>query len=123
MDGGHAHLREWSIGFSNGVAADGEELADGYVARAGRVVLVDCRPEAVGGREVTAMHSGPIPIPEVGYDLTDGQMLAMEVKAVGLNALVEGVHERFLTSVTEGIVGRKNSTGVGMFDRFLQTQA
>lgn len=117
---GHAHVGEWSLVFFNGIAANGERFADAYVARAGRVVVVDCRPDSVDVKDVTAIQGGKLPILEVRYGLPDGTMLTVEVAAVSVNALVDGVYERFVTSVTGGVVGRRNSTGIGMFEHFLQ---
>ncbi len=122
---GHAHVGEWSVVFFDGLAADGQDFADAYVARGGKVVLVDCGPESVEVRETATLdlQSGGLPILDVNFDLPDGNVLALEVKAVSINALVDGVYERYVTSVTGSVDGSSNFTGVGMFEHFLHRQA
>jgi hypothetical protein len=117
---GHAHVGEWSLVFFNGIAADGERFADSYVAQGSRVIVVDCGPDSVDVKDVTATKGAVLPVLEVRYALPYGKMLTVEVMPVSVNAFVEGVYERFVVSVPGGVVGGENSTGIGMFGHFLQ---
>jgi hypothetical protein len=119
---GHAHVGEWSLVFFNGIAADGKRFADAYVAQEGRVIVIHCGPDSVEVKDVTAIRGAALPVLEVRYPLPYGKMLAVEVTAVSVNVFVEGLYERFVTSVTGGVVDGKNSTGVGMFEHFLQLE-
>jgi hypothetical protein len=119
---GHAQRGEWSVVFFDGVAANGQKFADAYVARAGKVILIDCDPQSVNILETGTIEGG-LPILEVRINLPRGEILAVELKAESVNAFVEGVYERFLTGVSGGVVGRRNVTGVGMFEHFLEQQA
>ena len=56
------------------MAAGGDSIAAAYVARAGRLVLVDGLPEGVDVKDISALLEAELTALEVRYDLPDGQM-------------------------------------------------
>jgi hypothetical protein len=114
---GHARLGEWTLVFFDGTGKDGSPFADGYIAKDGEIVVVDCGESSVEVKEFRG--DGGLTRLEVRYPLPKEKMLAVDVRAVTVNAFVEGVYERYEAVVTGGIVGKRNVTGVGMFEHFL----
>lgn len=61
-------------------------------------------------KDIAATRGGDLSILEVRYSLPNGGELAVAMTALSINAFVQSVYERYLTTAIGGIVGRKDST-------------
>lgn len=118
---GHGRLGPYSIVWYDALSPEGDEYVSGYVATDGEILFaannsVTVRP--TGANDTYPPKAGDVPNSyHIVFEM--GDVGVMEFDVAGTLFYDEGgFYERWVASLTGGIVGQQNYTGTALLEQF-----